>query len=512
MKALPAAGWAAASILAARGASGTLHAAASFRWLRDGRASVTGCEHEPSVRFVIVVPVLREQELIGDLTRALTDLARTVPGQASIALVTTQAEKTQHELAKAQLPGLARLLAAGEPAGRIISRFLGLMPAARLAELAEAAAGRPESECLELAAAALAAVPTTPQLAASLASRRWPGTAVRHWHYPGTGGAMAHQVNYAIRAESTLAGHAGVPPDRLFFVLYNADSRPHPATLRAAAGLIRRLDHDPGGPARIVQQSALFTANLAGLPGGAAGSLLAGAGWLQSRWTLSREIPRLRRQSAQARRGGGCRLPHLAHCVGHGLMIRADTFAEFGGLPEATLNEDLAFGYLACAAGIPIDPLPLLEDAETPRTLRSWICQGRQWFGSYPDYPRAASLAAAAGYGDPRGRGYLTVQGLARGGIWLAQSPVVALALALPAVTRRRGRAAVLAGFGVMAYYVVPAALAARLAGRSFSPLRSVPGGMGAALLSSAGPWWSAADLAWHAVTGTRPSHGKTER
>jgi hypothetical protein len=193
-------------------------------------------------------------------------------------------------------------------------------------------------------------------------------------------------------------------------------------------------------------------------------------------------------------------------------MIRADTFAEFGGLPETTLNEDLAFGYLACAAGVPIDPLPVLEEAQTPGTVGSWVRQGRQWFRSYPQYPQAASLAAAAGYGDPRRRGWLTVQGLARGGVWLAQSPAIALTLALPALATRRGWAAALSGAGVLAYYVVPAALTARAIGRPLGPVRSVPGGVAAALISSAGPWWSLADLAWHAVTGTRPVHGKTER
>jgi hypothetical protein len=202
----------------------------------------------------------------------------------------------------------------------------------------------------------------------------------------------------------------------------------------------------------------------------------------------------------------------LAHCVGHGLMIRADLYEELGGLPESTVNEDLAFGYLACAAGIPVDPLPLLEEADTPVTVGSWLGQARQWFASYPQYPEAAALAAAAGHGTPARRGWLTVQGLARGGLWLAQSPVIALALALPAVARRRRLACLLTVAGLAGYYAVPSWLAARAAGRPLEAGRALPGGLAAMLLSSAGPWRCAADTVAGSLTGTVRVKRKTER
>lgn len=506
MRAAAAAGWAAAAILAARGASGTFHAAASSRWLRQNASLQPPAVS--SARFVLVVPLLREQAVVEEVTRMLADLARTVPGSA-IALVTTQAELAHREHGRERLADLAAQLAAGTSPRRMAARFRDLMPADRLADLARRSAGLSGRECRALAEAAYIATPATPDLAAELATRSWPGTTVRHWHYPHADGRMAHQVNFAVRAETELASCEGVPPDRLFLVLYNADSRPHPDTLRAAAALIAR----PGIKAtRIIQQPAVFTANLASLPATPAGSVLAGAAWLQSRWTLSREIPRLRRQATWARDGSHQGLPTLAHCVGHGLIIRADTLAELGGLPEVTLNEDLALGYLACAAGVPIDPLPLLEEAQTPCTISSWITQGNRWFRSYPQYPRAAALAAAGSLGDDRRRGMLTVQGLGRGSLWLAQSPVLAAALALPALTPRRSRAAALTGAGIVTYYVIPALLAARLADRPFVPLRSVPGGITAALLSSTGPWWSLAELARCQLTGQPPPHRKTER
>jgi hypothetical protein len=536
VRTLRAAGWIAASALAARGVSGTVNAASSLRWLSRELPAEAG--PGAGTRFVLVVPLLREQALIGPLVQALADLAATHPG-TSIALVTTEAENAARLLDPGRAASLAADLGAGVRPARIVAKFLGLLPAAELEALARQARGQDRQRCAGLVAAALAANRPTPELAAGHARRAGTAT-VRHWHYPEPDGGMVQQLNYAIRGETKLALAGGAGLDELFFVIYNADSRPHPGTLRAAAALVAAHADAPGGPARLIQQSAVFTANLADLPQGLAGAVLEGAGWLQSRWTLSREIPRLRRQAGYARRQAGYArrqagyarrqagyarrqagyarrhrgrtMMPLAHCVGHGLMIRADLFAELGGLPESTGNEDLALGYLACAAGVPIDPLPLLEEADTPVTLGSWLSQARQWFLSYPQYPAAAALAAAGGYGTPARRGWLTVQGLARGALWLGQSPAVALAVTLPAVTSRRCAAAVLAGCGLAGYFAVPAWLAARAAGRPALPGRALPGGLAAILLSSLGPWRSLADAAAQAATGERPAHRKTER
>jgi Glycosyl transferase family group 2 len=503
VKMLRAACWIGAYVLAARGVSGTVNALSSLRWLRREFPASPGA----GMRFVLVVPLLREQALIGPLVQGLDSLATTHPG-TSIALVTTEAENAARLHDPNRAARLAAALATDVRPGRLVARFLGVLPAVELEALARRAHGQDQQRCAALAAAALAANQPTSELAAELASA---GT-VRHWHYPELDGGMVQQLNYAIRGETEHARAEGTSLEELFFVIYNADSRPHHGTLRAAAAMIAAHADAPGGPVRLIQQSAVFTANLADLPASSAGAVLEGAGWLQSRWTMSREIPRLRRQADYARRHGGGTLMPLAHCVGHGLMIRADLFDELGGLPESTGNEDLALGYLACAAGVPIDPLPLLEQADTPLTLGSWLNQARQWFLSYPQYPAAAALAAAAGHGTSARRGWLTVQGLARGALWLGQSPAVALTLALPAVARRRRAAVTLVGCGLAGYFAVPAWLAARAAGRPVRPGRVLPGGVAAMLMSSVGPWRSVADALVQAATGDRPAHRKTER
>ncbi|MGH3854816.1 MAG: hypothetical protein ACRDR6_15235 [Pseudonocardiaceae bacterium] len=83
-------------------------------------------------------------------------------------------------------------------------------------------------------------------------------------------------------------------------------------------------------------------------------------------------------------------------------------------------------------------------------------------------------------------------------------------------LTHRR-LVATVAGIGAMAtYYVLPAALLAaheRRAGRDVRfGTREVLGGIAAALLSSAGPWWCLTNAVHRWRSGTTYTHDKTER
>lgn len=301
--------WAAAAVVALRGVSGSINTLCSLAWLNAASADHRVVRAQPFV--VLILPLLREQRILAGTVEYFTELAKQ-HGHSVVVLVTTEREHHQPDRSRAEDPSL----------------------------------------------------PSTAELAEALAAQA-PHGVVRHLHYPDAEGVMVDQVNFAARGELVRLAEDGVDLQRVWVAVYNADSRPDPATLQGVARLAEALP--PPGP-RIVQQSALFTTNLPAFPPGARGAVLCGAALLQSRWTLAREIPRLRRQARQARTPA-VRWPVLAHCVGHGLFVRGDVFLTCGGLPSETMNEDLAFGYLACASGTPIDPLPLLEHGESPATL-----------------------------------------------------------------------------------------------------------------------------------------------
>ncbi|MEV4416199.1 glycosyltransferase [Catellatospora sp. NPDC049609] len=433
--------WAATAAVAVRGLSGARHTMRSLDFVSQPQPAPVA---DVKPYFLLIVPMLREQKLITDTVAYFAGLARAW-GPASVVIVTTEAE----------------LVASG-------------------------------------------AGPSTPDLAAQLAGQDHGGAHVTHHHLADPHGDMADQINYAAQVELARLAADGVPLTSVFVAVYNADSRPDPATLPTVAAAAAQ------GDVRIAQQSALFTTGL-----GQHGLVADGIALMQSRWTLAREIPRLRRQASQARRTRGrARVPRFAHCVGHGLFLRADVLQAMSGLPTATMNEDHALGYLASAAGIPIEPLPLLEYADSPPTAWLSIQQTRQWFWAYPDYLTAHRLAAAAQLGTPFTRTAITTQGLGRGVLWLGQSPAVLATVALPVLARRKDASA-LAAAAALGLYLLPfAAIGRHLRAQGQQvpgPAAAAVGGLAAALISSIGPWWCLGRVVRKALLGTSYQHEKTE-
>ncbi|WP_152991643.1 glycosyltransferase family 2 protein [Frankia sp. R43] len=498
---------------------GTASTVSSLRWLRtapDRADPVPSGQARPF--FVLALPMLREQRLITDTVSLFSRMAADY-GRACVVVVTTAREEAERDRAATRLPDLAAALAAGTPVDRLNRTFRGLLPAAQLAGLAETCRGSTAADCAAAVQAVFEALPTTSQLAADLA-RDYP--VLRHLHYPGPRGTMADQVNHAARVELDRLAADGVDTSGVYLAQYTADSRPDPDTLTVAARRIADLHQATGQPPRVLQQSALFLANLPTFPTGPAGRYLTGAALLQSRWSLAHEIPtwRRHRRPAATRTGLRLRWPRYAHCTGHGLFLHAETFLRWGGLPTRTMNEDLALGFLASAAGVPIDPIPAVEWADSPTTPAEVIRQKRQWFWSYVDYPTLLRLAATGLPGEhtaPGGvRGLLAAQGLGRGAIWLATSPTLAATLALP-LAARRPAAGLLAAAAATGIYLVPGYLIVEeLRRRGLRPDRlhagEVAGLLAVYLTHSAGPWWCLANGLHRAATGHRYVHDKTER
>ena len=117
----------------------------------------------------------------------------------------------------------------------------------------------------------------------------------------------------------------------------------------------------------------------------------------------------------------------LVHCVGHGLLIRLDVIHRCGGWPAPLIGgEDLGLGFILKAMGYHVVPLPVLENAETPDTLRQLINQKAVWFlgtlgyGGYwryiPTRPVGSRQFQVIG---------LTAQGLLDMANWLLAGPLI---------------------------------------------------------------------------------------
>lgn len=218
---------------------------------------------------------------------------------------------------------------------------------------------------------------TTEQLVRDYASTT--ARQIRSLHDRRMEGSMAHQLNFAVGELK----RAGLVDDSTYLVFYNADSQPHPKTFLWFAGHLQTARE----PCDLVQQVAVLFKNFDALGAGRSAcvrTLLQSFAVLQTRWTLAHELPRLIRNTCQSR---FLRQYANAHCIGHGLFVKATVFNALGGFSERTMTEDLFFGYLARATGRSITPLPFLELVDSPTTIARAMRQKYVWFWGPMLYP-----------------------------------------------------------------------------------------------------------------------------
>lgn len=269
--------------------------------------------------------------------------------------------------------------------------------------------------------------PSTQAIVADFIATEAAGATVHCVHVDRADSRLAHQLNRAL---------ADIRDREGWIAVYNADSRPHPHTI---AGFRSALAAQPD--AVVFQQPALFFANDDDLPPGPWRWLVRATATLQSRWTLAHEIPRLLRQR-QASASTLLRRSY-AHVVGHGLFIRADVLRAVGGFPTETPTEDLFLGFLLRSLGWRIEPLPLLELADTPRSLRAVLAQRRGWFFGplyFPAYLRSVWRRRDLTSTQRAGAVLMTAQVMLSAIAWLTSGPLLACTAAT-VLHRGQGRA-----------------------------------------------------------------------
>lgn len=268
-----------------------------------------------------------------------------------------------------------------------------------------------------------------------------PGRSVEICHYPITSGAMAHQLNFAI---SKLASECRLRSND-YIAIYNADSRPHPSTFH---WFFLSLNASP--EKRVIQQPAIFLRNYSDLQS----SLTRAAALYQSCWTLTHEIPRLRRQSEG--NAAVCRFAN-AHCVGHGLFVRYDVVTEVGPFPEDTLTEDVYFGFLLRCASITIYPLPLLELGDSPTTFLSLLKQKYVWFWGpmlYPYYVCRYIRSHGLSIQNLIISFVLASQGFLNAMRWITVGPIIICLVSLPIISSDLSIIMLLMSFLAIIFYI----------------------------------------------------------
>jgi len=507
-----------------RGMSGLVGLFQSFKLIAQANVDT----NEPGgvqPRFLIVLPVLREQVVFG---RMIEHFLRFVTNSnyVQIIIVTAAIESIGRQNSLLRADDLVESLSKGMSKERLCLKFRGVLPRPALLSLYDSTAALPREAIGDLVAEAFTQWPETQDLVNQFidAHSEEVANVISHYTYPESDATMARQINYAVQQELQYRSRSDLEKRLTYVTIYNADSQPSLHTLKSVIGLIKSHSTDVDCWPQVIQQSALFAGNIAGFAKSPQGYVLRGLSLLQTRWTLTREIPRLIRQS----RIYSFSMRHsplwyrqlflspLGHCVGHGLFIRLDLFEGMGGVPTSTVNEDLPLGYCFSARRIPIYPLPCLEIADSPDSIIETILQKKRWFWSYLQYPMCRDLAEYLDLGDANSRLSLLLQGLFQGLAWLMTSPCI-LATLLLVFIRPDVLTILLVVTAISLYYILPfwLILTSRLLPLRGTVVESaccILGGIIAYLTDSIGPWLCCFEGLIAKITRTMPISGKTER
>lgn len=418
---------------------------ASVRWLKQSEPRISP-DYQEYPLIILLLPVLREQRVIQETLNVLAHLKYPFE-RLRICVITTEKELAQRTQAQSKLDSLARDIATKRiPPALLLEKYLGLFSEDTLTSIISIAQDKDSEVAVrEYLYSVFHAYPTTMDLVEESVDQlnRQPGMPLFiHLHYPETEGDVNQQLEYALQQMPACLNVENFSPSSSYLAVYNADSRPHRGTLELVGDLSRGYADQNGSYPPAFQQSALFLENFSHVGKRRGGLVLQAAALLQSRWVLSHEIPRLRRQSYSARQFDARKLPILqrltgaefALCVGHGFFIRYDFALRLELFATSNICDDFLWSHRLCIEHVPIMPLPLLESAESPVTIKSLIIQKKSWFLGYMEYLRSRWLILQTGKYDRLTVELVTFYGLSHALTWLLLSPVIFLAFVLPLV------------------------------------------------------------------------------
>ncbi len=445
----------------ARSGQNFVNLLSNIKWLFvKNRQYKKSALREINEKFIICIPMLREQRVVSDTLKYFSRLSYPKT-KYKIVVVTTEKEIKEKSENSRYIKKLAESISKGTSFKTIREEFIGVFPSDVLEKLFIDMRSKKFKTVLKNLKSAHLRLPTTYDLAekeAKSINGQLGVKLIAVINYPYTDGVMSHQINYAVKklAEKTENTNA-------IFAVYNADSRPHLNTLKYVSITLKEFENQTGVTPNIVQQSSLFTLNYNKYPNGLTGYILRSAALFQTKWTLVRELSRFRSQSKHVIEQSSNFLSKIfhtkiSHCVGHGLFVRLGLLAnEY--LPTETINEDLPFGFYQCCKGEPILPLPVLENSETTETMRGLINQKRFWFTPYLQYMTCRNrVLSLKNYRSRFEVELLTMQAEITGLIWLIQSFVLFAPLII-AIYLNNSLIFLLWSLGLLSYWFLPVAI-----------------------------------------------------
>jgi hypothetical protein len=298
-----------------------------------------------SPRFVVLLPMLREQSVAATSVQGFLRLRYPMEDLA-ICVITTEREEQAKYANRGKLASLA-------DNGVTEDALRGFFPRTSIRRVARAVESCDPAERGGLLLKLFDREPTTRMVIEELRARglsNESGVAVIHLHQPAVGGRKAGQLNHAIANMDTIATAAGwhdLDETQTYVVVYDADGLPDERCLLATRDVV--LSHRAAGhaPPDMVQQQRLPILTMTAFPSSLSGLVLV-VDWLyQLRRCLAIELGRLLMVD-RLRRSGLPRqvralLRPMTYGVGCGMAVRLSTLRAIQGFPEPM--EDVCGGF-----------------------------------------------------------------------------------------------------------------------------------------------------------------------
>lgn len=326
----------------------------SFFWTKKEEKLFLGSEGKDHCSFFVVIPVLKEEDIILATMDYFLNLIKPFPGSKLI-IVTTAKED---EICKKNKEAVQVLVSKG--ARNEIVSFIK-------SDFGTDLSGLKDIEILKNKA--LEVISEHKNTIDVLKDYHQEGVMVIN--YPFTSGKMAHQLNYCLKLliekrfwHNELLG------------IYNADSRPDSETF---FWLNQRSD----GSSLVFQQYGKYFGNIELIlkRGFISKAILISSCIWQNRWSVGFEIFNSLKQFVFLKKIiiGEKFLCPLNYCIGHGLFFTRDIYEKYHFF-EDTHNEDAIFGLGLSYAKKTIFPIPFFDVADTPNTVKSLFFQKATWF------------------------------------------------------------------------------------------------------------------------------------
>ena len=343
-----------------RSMRGVVRVKKSLNWIAENSKSLyTKNASNKKINLYFLIPVLKEQEIIKQTFNVFTKLK----GNFKIVFITTKKEDSERKKQLAILKSKKNQILNPRSLNKFLNLTHGIFPKSEATHLYQ-------KTWKDIVGGFNNLLSTEDILKKLLlkSSKSIKGK-VLIYRYPKEDGNMANQLNFALKKIAETEDL-----DSTYTAIYNADSVVSVNLPILIKNYIRK-----NSKALVIQQSALFLSNYDSLGNSIQGLFLKSIAFLQSRWTLAHELPRILKQLKSKLEG--------AHVVGHGLIINLKVMKKAGFFPTNYVNEDLPLGYILKLNGYNIYPFPLLENAQSPTSIKSMFTQYTTWFYGVFHYP-----------------------------------------------------------------------------------------------------------------------------